>query len=171
MNTPAFDAKQVGSAGIVDDRTYDIHQVQVPTRQPEAPQQQPGMKHIRIAIPANVPDELAKAVWQIGMTTVQRINAGMMVLAFPSSQTDEDGQEQRTIGKVDILLTREEDIVRVLDFANAMNQHNMKILQAAQKGTAADIMTATLEGTKGKDEALRQAKDGLAGKPTIQIAR
>jgi hypothetical protein len=87
------------------------------------------------------------------------------VFAFPNVQAGPDGKPMNVIGKAEMIISKAEDIQRVLNVIKVINDINRAIADMANR--PADLLTATVEGKKAKDEVVRQAIQEAGGQPAI----
>jgi hypothetical protein len=153
----------IGKAGIVDDQlTYDFMR----TSFDQKPQEE--VREVKIRVPANITDNIARNAWEVGMGTLQRLQHGMLVIAFPSVGKGPDGKPINTIGKYEVLISKPEDVKRILELAQFINQTNLEISKEA--ANPVNALAASLDGAKRKDEALRQQKQKVSGLVPLTVA-
>jgi hypothetical protein len=124
---------------------------------------QPKTRNVTLVVPADLPDGAIKTAWQIGMNTLQQMNQGIMVCLFPTSQQGADGI-QPAVGQFLVLLTKDDDIKRMMTLGQVISQVNQKILLAKQASPSSEL-AARIEGTKAKDNAAADLKAQAQGRP------
>lgn len=157
---------RIGQAGIVDDQlSYDYKRTSF-----EAPKPQPeAAREVKIRVPASITDNVVRNAWEVGMGTLQRLQHGMLVIAFPSVGPGPDGKPINTIGKYEVLISKPEDVKRILELAQFINQTNLEV--SKQAANPVNALAAALEGTQRKDEALRQQKQKVSGLVPLTVAK
>lgn len=154
----------VGRAGVVDENeTYDMARSQlVPDK--EEP------RDVKIRVPAGMTDQHAMLIWNIGSQTLDLLGSGRVVINFPSiGKHPKTGEPVPTIGKFEMIVAKPEDVHRLLKLATIINQQNVKIAQAQRQ--PANLLAASIEGTKAKDEALSQLSQEANGQRAIVTAK
>lgn len=156
---------KIGEAGIIDDEFTTTLESIKSTADPAN-----DVRDVTIRTPAHIPDHVVQQAWQLGMGTVQRLGMGLMVIAFPTMKKMPDGKPVPTIGKAEMIIAKPEDVQRILELVNVINTVNQQIAEAATMPSK--LLSATLEGKRAKDEALRQLKQAANGEiPLVTASR
>ncbi len=165
MNEP-IDNK-IGEAGIIDENeAYDLERVQATPAAPDPNEP----KNVTIRVPQTVSDQLVHLAWQIGYSIIHRIHHGLVVINFASvGPHPKTGQQVPTIGKFEMVVAKPEDVQRLIKLATIINEQNSKVAAAASRPV--ELLGATIEATKVKDEALRQLSSEAGGEIPIITAR
>lgn len=160
---------QPGYLGAVDESgTIDAAVMEQQAKEQSAPAPE-AVREVMIRVPASLPDNTVFNAWQIGMGTLQRIEQGLMVVAFPTIGQGPDGQPCNMIGRAEVLLARKEDVELILGLCRVITETNMGMAEAAQKNPA-DMLAATIRGKQVKEEAGRQARQVAQGQTPIVMA-
>lgn len=159
--------KNIGKAGVVDENeTFDIERSQVQPTQP-GPN---DVKVVGVKVPAVIPDEYILNAVNIGLNIMNLTTAGRLVMHFPSmGNHPKTGQPVPVLGKFEMIIAKQEDTGRMVALGRVINEENSKI--AAAQSDPVNLLGTTLEGTKRKDEALRQLKQEAQGQVPLTLAK
>jgi hypothetical protein len=125
--------------------------------------EQPKFKDITFRVAPDFPEHLARMAFEVGLLAIQHCNTGAMISFFPHVDKDKDGNLQATIGHFPTVLLRPEDATRMMTLAKVINEVNQKTVKARQGGPANEL-TATMQGTKAKDNALTDLQAQAQGR-------
>lgn len=128
-----------------------------------------NVREVVIRVPADVPDHAVHTAFQIGMSTLQRVQLGLMVIAYPSIAKGKDGQAVNMIGRAEVLLAKQEDVQRIIDLGTIITNIN-KELADTSKQNPADLLAASIRAKQLKDEAARHAAAEAQGQSPIILA-
>lgn len=158
---------QIGDAGIVDDQvTYDYRHTLI---EDPAAAKEDEAKEITIRVPKHLPDNMVRNAWEVGMGTLQRLQQGLIVIAYPSIGKGPDGKMVNTIGKYDVLITSPKDVQYLLEVAVALNKINLEM--SKQGSNPVNALTATVEGKRAKENVVRETISKANGLVPLQIPR
>jgi hypothetical protein len=122
-------------------------------------------RELTLRVPANVPDSIISAAWNIGQIIVANTNQGLVTIVFGTVVKDAGGNLHPQINYEQMIPAKPADVQRLLNLANTISRINVEAHQAAQSSNPVERATAGITADLRKDNATTDAVAQAQGKP------